>query len=219
MYQVFICILIIVIIAVFYINRKPSENKIQGIYDKNHELIEEYNNILKQIDYEENRIIEIKSCREEYYYEFESLMNRTKIAINNFLKWNDILSDHLMNQRYENYLRNESQLQNIISELKIIRDSLESLKQRIYNDIDFIEKQENKRKKEEQKWKEYQEIIVKDSSSVYFTGCNNMDDLNKRYRALMKVYHPDNQTGDSSTFQQVRKEYEKMKGILEKNER
>ena len=44
-----------------------------------------------------------------------------------------------------------------------------------------------------------------------FYGCRSSDDVEKRYKDLAKVYHPDNQNGDTSTFQKLNKQYEKAK--------
>lgn len=52
---------------------------------------------------------------------------------------------------------------------------------------------------------------------VYFTGCTTKEEIDKRYRALAKVFHPDNQTGDQNAFNDLQKLYEcKLKEI--KNE-
>ena len=50
--------------------------------------------------------------------------------------------------------------------------------------------------------------------SVYFSGCNTMEKLEKRYRSLCKAYHPDSEGGDSESFQRMREEYLAMKERL-----
>lgn len=42
----------------------------------------------------------------------------------------------------------------------------------------------------------------------YFAGVNDMKSLKKRYRDLLKIYHPDNQNGDSSVSKQIQEEYD-----------
>lgn len=43
---------------------------------------------------------------------------------------------------------------------------------------------------------------------VYFKGINSSDGLRKRYKELMKMYHPDNQYGDNDVCIIVQREYE-----------
>ena len=47
--------------------------------------------------------------------------------------------------------------------------------------------------------------------SVFFRGIDNQLALRKRYRELLKIYHPDNSCGDTKTLQRIQKEYEAIK--------
>ena len=44
---------------------------------------------------------------------------------------------------------------------------------------------------------------------------DNEDALKKRYKDLIKIYHPDNLNGDKDTIQEINMEYEKMKSLYE----
>lgn len=46
------------------------------------------------------------------------------------------------------------------------------------------------------------------NDTVYFAGVNNLKSLKKRYHDLLKIYHPDNQNGDSTVSKQIQEEYE-----------
>lgn len=48
------------------------------------------------------------------------------------------------------------------------------------------------------------------TDSIWFAGIKNMDELKKRYKDLLKIYHPDNQAGDTTISQQIQNEYEEM---------
>ncbi|MBQ2803120.1 MAG: hypothetical protein IJF07_04390 [Lachnospiraceae bacterium] len=48
-------------------------------------------------------------------------------------------------------------------------------------------------------------------TSVFFSGCNTLEKLEKRYKALCKTYHPDMESGDDETFKTLKEEYEKIK--------
>lgn len=43
-----------------------------------------------------------------------------------------------------------------------------------------------------------------------FQGCTDRESLNKRYKNLMKIYHPDNSDGDLSMTQKIQATYEKL---------
>ena len=49
------------------------------------------------------------------------------------------------------------------------------------------------------------------SASVFFIGVDNPLALKKRYRDLIKIYHPDNKAGDHDTFKRISEEYEKLR--------
>lgn len=51
----------------------------------------------------------------------------------------------------------------------------------------------------------------KNTANDFLNGCSDLDSLNKRYRDLCKVYHPDMGNGSAEIFQKVNAEYEMMK--------
>ena len=50
---------------------------------------------------------------------------------------------------------------------------------------------------------------------LFFCGVDNEEALKKRYKDLIKIYHPDNQNGDKRTLQEINTEYEKLKALYE----
>lgn len=48
-------------------------------------------------------------------------------------------------------------------------------------------------------------------AQVLFRGTSNMLTVRKRYKDLMKIFHPDNLCGDAELVQLINKEYEKRK--------
>lgn len=50
---------------------------------------------------------------------------------------------------------------------------------------------------------------------LFFCGVDNEEALKKRYKDLIKIYHPDNLNGDKSTIQEINTEYEKLKALYE----
>lgn len=53
----------------------------------------------------------------------------------------------------------------------------------------------------------------------FFCGTTGANSLKKRYKELMKIYHPDNKYGDSFTVACINREYELLKEKMAKKER
>ncbi len=53
------------------------------------------------------------------------------------------------------------------------------------------------------------------SASLLFSGVKNMRTLKKRYKELIKVFHPDNGAGDAEVLQIINEEYEALRKSLE----
>ena len=45
---------------------------------------------------------------------------------------------------------------------------------------------------------------------LFFSGVGNKQSLKKRYKDLIKIYHPDNLDGDKDTIQEINSEYNKL---------
>lgn len=50
--------------------------------------------------------------------------------------------------------------------------------------------------------------------SMFFVGVTNRLMLKKRYKDLIKIFHPDNVAGDHETVQEINREYEELKQIF-----
>lgn len=55
------------------------------------------------------------------------------------------------------------------------------------------------------------DITEKASAGMFFKGVTNPLALRKRYRDLMKIYHPDNACGDAEVVQYINKEFDSLK--------
>jgi len=49
---------------------------------------------------------------------------------------------------------------------------------------------------------------------LFFKGVANELALKKRYKDLIKIYHPDNLDGDTCTIQEINREYERLKRVF-----
>lgn len=68
---------------------------------------------------------------------------------------------------------------------------------------------------------EYRKRYSLNSSDIYidgifFRGVNNISSLKKRYKDLLKIYHPDNAYGDNDILLKINSEYEKLRKRFEK---
>lgn len=50
---------------------------------------------------------------------------------------------------------------------------------------------------------------------LFFIGVENKATLKKRYKDLIKIYHPDNAAGDKSTIQEINHEYQRLCTAME----
>lgn len=64
----------------------------------------------------------------------------------------------------------------------------------------------------ESKSKEQENVVRGD---MFFIGVENRASLKKRYKDLIKIYHPDNAAGDTSTIQEINNEYRKLSNAME----
>lgn len=46
---------------------------------------------------------------------------------------------------------------------------------------------------------------------MFFSGVSNKKDLKKRYKDLIKIYHPDGAAGDNATVAEINREYDNLK--------
>ena len=72
------------------------------------------------------------------------------------------------------------------------------------------EKQQIKYMKEKAMAEQFSHTHV-NSYGLFFKGVGNELALRKRYKDLIKIYHPDNLGGDTDTIQRINKEYDVLK--------
>lgn len=48
---------------------------------------------------------------------------------------------------------------------------------------------------------------------LFFSGVGSKQSIKKRYKDLIKIYHPDNLDGDTNTIQEINNEYSKLCAI------
>lgn len=58
-----------------------------------------------------------------------------------------------------------------------------------------------------------QQTTTSATPKLFFKGVNNAPALKKRYRDLIKIFHPDNMDGDTDALQNINKEYDSLKKV------
>lgn len=56
-----------------------------------------------------------------------------------------------------------------------------------------------------------EKMMYSDTAKVFFKGVSNPLTLKKRYKDLIKIFHPDNVCGDTDTIQSINIEYERLR--------
>ena len=133
----------------------------------------------------------------------------------------------------EQFLKEKIQFQ---EEMKLLNQKISSERQRLKEDNQFFEKKmeilqggfsqlDIDRRRLEKEWARLaveKELLgdrnVYDNGldvSVFFQGVRNPVALKKRYKDLIKIFHPDNLAGDKEIIQRINREYESLKGNFE----
>ena len=82
---------------------------------------------------------------------------------------------------------------------------------RLEADTAMFEKEKKRFEAEKKYYKKEMVSMNADSVNILFRGINGPLTLKKRYRELLKIFHPDNLSGDMDMVQLINKEYEKLK--------
>lgn len=88
-----------------------------------------------------------------------------------------------------------------------------------FQQLDMDRRKFEREKKQFESQKKYSSYSSTSSSGGYykgntpefFKGVNNILGLKKRYRDLLKIFHPDNVCGDSDTVLEINKQYDAMR--------
>ncbi|MDE5782346.1 MAG: hypothetical protein K2I03_12855 [Lachnospiraceae bacterium] len=83
-------------------------------------------------------------------------------------------------------------------------------KERLQKEKEFFREVHNFEKRTER------ESSVLPIPKMFFAGVKSEESLKKRYKELMKIYHPDNPAGDSDIVLMINREYNKMKELYTK---
>lgn len=92
-------------------------------------------------------------------------------------------------------------LKNGFSQLEADRKAFEREKEAFHRSREDAERKSNRH-------------LLLEEKEVFFAGVKNQLALRKRYKDLLKIYHPDNLAGDKEMMQIISREYEQLKKVL-----
>lgn len=90
---------------------------------------------------------------------------------------------------------------------------------RLEADQAMFEKEKKRFESEKKYYMKEKAAMNADSINVLFRGINGPLTLKKRYRELLKIFHPDNLSGDMDMVQLINKEYERLKKEFDNKKR
>ncbi len=96
---------------------------------------------------------------------------------------------------------------------KVVENEL----RRIANDKEKLEKEKRAFESEKERFRQASKQATIQgrtniqNTSIFFAGVNSFAALKRRYRDLIKIYHPDNENGDQNILLPINKEFETLK--------
>ena len=90
---------------------------------------------------------------------------------------------------------------------------------RLEADTAMFEKEKKRFEAEKKYYKKEVAAMNSEHANILFRGINGPLTLKKRYRELLKIFHPDNLSGDMDMVQMINKEYERLKKEYEKQKK
>ena len=168
-------------------------------------LIDEFNGDVQQINALRNQIVD--------YLEKAASAVMDEAIYTKMMQTNKEITDKLDEVRtLITKLKRKRQLEKIYNTL----DEITNLKERFIMYFEQLKESVQDYKKQ-QRFKQYQkenvDIVSSNVPTGYFDDCNTKKDLIRKYKKLVKKYHPDN-GGDALIFVEINQQFEKKKGEL-----
>lgn len=180
---------------------------------------------------EHTRILENTLSKGEVQKQIDAMAQDELLSLKRFLfeeRIRVIEEKEEQNRVYEKFLKERMVFQD---EMKALNHKVLMERKRLKDENSFFDKKmkilqngfvqlDMDRKKFEREKSQYESqkkyasshsYSYKGSAPDFFRGVNSILGLKKRYRDLLKIFHPDNLCGDSDTVLEINKQYESMK--------
>lgn len=183
----------------------------------------------------QNMILDKNLSEEQVQKNMDSMSEEELLALKRFLfeeRIRVIQEKDEQNEVYEKFLKERLVFQ---EEMKALNHKVLLERKRLKDESAFFDKKmqilqngflqlDLDRKKLERERRQYESqkkysdsytssyySSYKGSAPEFFKGVNNILGLKKRYRDLLKIFHPDNLCGDSDTVLEINKQYDAMR--------
>lgn len=99
--------------------------------------------------------------------------------------------------------------------LRILEEELQGLaseKKKLERQKAFYSKVQEYEQQSQKSYEDYEDVGYSNvvSGEMFFTGVASKQSLKKRYKDLIKIYHPDNLNGDTDTIQEINREFDEL---------
>lgn len=188
--------------------RKKAKEKNSIISWYNH-LIDQFVSIFDNVaeNYNEKMKLAERYCDEDAMKRLHKLYNDTNRTAENIEQKLNFLKENIADKNLRDLSLNQ-----VFEELKIVESYIAELSNiaLLIRGIHPVNRSSNTYDFEDffnQSFETAAQMPWK--SSMFFSSCENKDDLTKKYRELAKIYHPDNSvTGNAESFRQLKSEYD-----------
>lgn len=143
--------------------------------------------------------VQLESERETLKQYQEILAKEKQQFMSEMKEWNRKfeLEKNRLKEEQKLFERKLQILQNAYHQLELDKKAVENEKRSVHLNKEFRSEQSN--------------VIQYISIRSFFKGVTNILTLKKRYKDLMKIFHPDNVCGDSETVKMINAEYQVLK--------
>lgn len=203
----------IFIFIVILIPGKPSASAIQNAINDYNTFVFDYNSITNELSMIENEIREKRFSKSDYD-EIKGITKVIMTKLNELSICSNAAKQYLEKHNLSFYRKELKSANAKLQEIELLKEKFEILNSKGKTEEEYLYEKMLYEKELEEK---YKENVIREKAklgSTFFSGCHTIEQLEKRYKSLCKVYHPDTQTGEEETFKRIKTEYDKLSSKL-----
>ena len=203
----YIVIVACVIIAIVALSRRniASRSMLEKMYDEYTFLVDSCNDIIFSTRDVSKRMTEKRFKNENDEINAHLLIEHNINLINLLKNLFDVIVENIKKKDMQKHRVLIKKAQNYLDEAMSNCNALSD----VYNEMITEEEFEIREREAEERRMAQVSQTREENASVFFAGCNEREQVEKRYKALAKVFHPDMSTGNEETFKLIKQEYER----------
>ena len=218
----FFVILLVLGIIYFYPSKSIEDDKI--IIIKYSDYIDEYNSCFNSATKRKEELSGYNNLTSNQLSMIRKLDKEYNDIVENFLEIHKVAIEIVKRNEKKRTIstKEKDKLKEYLTEMDNILNEFTRLVCQYEDIIDEIKETEKKGQKEKREYKKDENYNIREKTSTensfgFFDGCDSQESLDKRYRALCKIYHPDNINGDEDVFKCIVEEYDCVKKEISDN--